>query len=276
MNSQLSLREAYNQKKAEEKQRELHEVRTLVESSVLIVEKLDTATISKIVDAMNGVETALSSVLGKLPSLKTALDKAEQELTVLVSGGSWYELNPGNNPKKTGKMLAKAMSFYQNLTSFLRQDLPVLLKSRIVADARATPDQPVGPKVVPAFIQALKINWGNRQGGFFKKLFAGSDVPYLDNNAFAQELSNLSFKELEELTKVTQVPGVLTQDQVNQVAAHLTSPGNPPQTPPVGPGTSSNDAGKKAAIAKALEPYMGSKVPPELLGAIIKATSGVK
>jgi hypothetical protein len=233
MNSQLSLREAYIQRKTKEQERNLHEVKTLVESSALIVEKLDTATISRIVDSMNGVEEALSSVIGKLPSLKAGLDKAEDELVGLVSGKA------GNNPKKTGKMLVKALSFYQNLTAFLRQDLPVLLKSRILAPAKATPDQPVGPRIAPAFLQALKINWGNRQGGFFKKLFAGSDIPYIDNNSLAQELSNLSFKELEALTKVGQTPGVLTQAQVNQVAAQVVnppstpsspSPGNPPQT----------------------------------------------
>lgn len=248
MNSQLSLREAYNQRKAEEQERNLHEVKALVESSVLIVEKLDTATISRIVDSMNGVEEALSSVIGKLPSLKAGLDKAEDELVGLVSGKA------GNNPKKTGKMLVKALSFYQNLTAFLRQDLPVLLKSRILAPAKATPDQPVGPRIAPAFLQALKINWGNRQGGFFKKLFAGSDVPYIDNNSLAQELSNLSFKELEALTKVGQTPGVLTQAQVNQVAAQvvnpssstppsLPSPGNPPQPPPAPSGAASGAKG---------------------------------
>ena len=242
MNSQLSLREAYNQRKAEEQERNLHEVKTLVESSVLIVEKLDTATISRIVDSMNGVEEALSSVIGKLPSLKAGLDKAEDELVGLVSGKA------GNNPKKTGKMLVKALSFYQNLTAFLRQDLPVLLKSRILAPAKATPDQPVGPRIAPAFLQALKINWGNRQGGFFKKLFAGSDIPYIDNNSLAQELSNLSFKELEALTKVGQTPGVLTQAQVNQVAAQVvnpspSSPGNPPQPIPAPAGAVSGAKG---------------------------------
>lgn len=256
MNSQLSLREAYNQRKAEEQERNLHEVKALLESQILIVEKLDTATISRIVDSMNGVEEALSSVIGKLPSLKAGLDKAEDELVALISGKA------GNNPKKTGKMLVKALSFYQNLTAFLRQDLPVLLKSRVLAPAKAAPDQPVGPKIAPAFLQALKINWGNRSGGFFKKLFAGSDVPYIDNNSLAQELSNLSFGELEALTKVGQTPGVMTQGQINQAAASVVNPpagptgtppppstGNPPQPPPASPpGASPGAGGVKSGV----------------------------
>lgn len=223
--SNLSLREAYTQRKTSEQERSVHEAQELLESQFLIVEKLDTATISRIVDSMNGVEEALGSVLGKLPTLKAGLDKAENELVSLVSG------NAGNNPKKTGKMLVKALSFYQNLSSFLRQDLPVLLRSRILNDAKANPDQPVGPRIAPAFLQALKINWGNRTGGFFKKLLAGSDVPYIDNNGLAAELSNLSFNELQGLTKVGQTPVVMTQSQIGQVAAQVASPspGNPPQ-----------------------------------------------
>jgi hypothetical protein len=266
MNSELGLREAYNKRKQDQRERDLHEAKALIESSVLIVEKLDTATISRIVDSMNGVEEALSSVIEKLPSLKAGLDKAESELMGLVSGRA------GNNPDKTGKMLVKALSFYQNLTGFLRQDLPVLLKSRILSSARSTPDQPVGSKVVPAFVQALKVSWGNRQGGFLKKLFAGSDVPYINNNSLAQDLSNLSFNELQSLTKVAQTPGVMTQSQVNQVAGQLASPA----TAPAASSPADTDSGKKTAIAKVLEPYMGSKVPPELVGAIIKATEEVK
>lgn len=224
MNSaNLSLREAYSQRKLLEQERNLHEVTELLESQVLIVEKLDTATISRIVDSMNGVEEALSSVIGKLPSLKAGLDKAEDELVTLVSGKA------GNDPKKTGKMLVKALSFYQNLSGFLRQDLPVLMKSRILGPAKAAPDQPVGPKIAPAFLQALKINWGSRSGGFFKKLFAGSDVPYIDNSSFSQELSNLSYNELTGLTKVGQTPAVMTQGQLSQVAAQVVGqPGTSP------------------------------------------------
>jgi hypothetical protein len=258
----LSLREAYNQRKTEAQEQSFHEAKELLESQILIAEKLDTATISRIVDSMNSVEEALSSVIGKLPSLKAGLDKAEDELVTLVSGKA------GNNPKKTGKMLVKALSFYQNLSSFLRQDLPVLLKSRIVASAKANPDQPVGPRIAPAFLQALKINWGNRTGGFFKKLLAGSDVPYINNNSFAQELSNLSFNELLELTKVGQTPAVATQAQINQVASQMAQ--QPVSSPAASTGTP-DTTNAKANIAKALEPYMGKNIPDEVLAAVQKA-----
>jgi hypothetical protein len=259
MISNHTLREAYEARKTSEQEQDLHEVRELLEGHVLIVEKLDTSTISRIVDAMNGVEESISFVIDKLPSLKQGLDKAEAELVALASGRG------GNNPSKTGKMLTKAMSFYQNLSSFLRHDLSVILKSRILASARANPDQPIGPKATPVFLQALKLNWDNRSGGFFKKLFAGSDIPYVDNNSLSQELSNLTYNELQNLTKVGQTPPVVTQAQMDQAVAQVGAPvASSSQTNP-------DSSGTKAGIAKALEPYMGSNIPDEVLTAVIKA-----
>jgi len=262
MTNNLSLREAYNIRKTSELENGLHEVKELLEEHVLIVEKLDTSTISRIVDAMNSVEEALQAVLDKLPSLKQGLDKAEEELMSLVSGKA------GNNPAKTGKMLVKAMSFYRNLSSFLQQDLPVILKSRILANARSTPDQPIGPKASPVFLQALKINWANREGGFFKKLFAGSDIPYVNNESFANELANLTFNELATLAKVKQTPPVVTQAQVDQAAAQVAAQSQ--QT--AAPAQPSSDP--KAAIAKALAPHMGDRIPNELIDSILKAVKG--
>jgi hypothetical protein len=218
MTDHLSLKEAYNIRKELEAAKAFQETVEFLENHYLIAEKLDTATISRIVDSMNGVEQALSSVLDKLPSLKTGLDAAEAELTNLVSGKS------GNDPKKTGAMLGKAMAFYQHLSSFLKQDLPVLLKSRIMAQARTNPDQPVGSKIAPAFQQALEVE---KTGGFLKRLFGSTNIPYINNGSFAKELTTLSFKELESLTKVGQTPAVMPQAQINQLAAQVVGQPSP-------------------------------------------------
>lgn len=261
MISNLTLREAYKARKMSEQEQDLHELRELLEEHVLIVEKLDTSTISRIVDAMNSVEEAIGSVIDKLPSLKQGLDKAEAELVALTSGSA------GNNPAKTGKMLVKAMSFYQNLSSFLKHDLAVILKSRILANAKASPDQPIGTKATPVFLQALKLNWKDRSGGFLKKLFAGSDIPYIDNNSFSQELSNLTYNELLNLTRVGQTPPVVTQAQMDQAVAQVANPAAS-QMP-----TAPSPSGNKTAIAKALEPYMGKNIPDDVLTAVVKAAS---
>lgn len=210
----LSLREAYNIRKTSEQARALQEAKELLESYYLIAEKLDTSTISRIVDSMNGVEEALGPVLDKLPSLKAGLDAAEQELITLVSGKA------GNNPKKTGKMMGKAMAFYQHLSSFLRHDLPVLLRSRMLAGARTNPDQAVGPKIAPAFLQAMELE---KSGNFLKRLFSSTNIPYVNNAALAQELTSLSYTELLGLTKVGQSPAVMPQAQIDQAAQQAVS-----------------------------------------------------
>jgi hypothetical protein len=219
--TELGLREEYELRKLLEQEQAEKNIKELLEHSVLIVERLDTGTIERIVDAMNGVEDALSFVLPKLPSLKQGLDKAEAELTTLISSGA------GSSSEKMNKMLVKALAFYQNVSSFLKTDLTVLLKSRLVASARKTPEFPVGPKMAPIFLQALKQE---KTGGIFKRLFGTTDIPYIDNNAFANELTSLTIPELEKLSKVGQVPTVISQSQLNNVASQVAAKPEPGHT----------------------------------------------
>lgn len=275
MTELLSLKEAYKLRKETEEAKALQEAKELLESYYLVAEKLDTHTISRIVDSMNGVEEALGPVLDKLPSLKSGLDSAEAELVALISGKA------GNNPKKTSAMMGKAMAFYQHLSSFLRQDLPVLLRSRILAGAKAQPDQPVGAKITPAFKQALDLE---KTGGFIKRLFGTTNIPYVDNGSLAQELSSLSYTELINLTKVGATPAVLPQAQIDQAAQQALGqqPAATPSAPAPGASVASpqphapavDPAKQRAAIAKVLEPYMGKKVPDDLIAAITKAATG--
>jgi hypothetical protein len=251
----------------------LQEAKQLLESYVLIAEKLDISTISRIVDSMNGVEEALGPVLEKLPSLKAGLNSAEAELTALVSGKA------GNNPKKTGAMLGKAMAFYQHLSSFLRQDLPVLLKSRILAPNKATPDQPVGPKVAPAFKQALEME---KTGNFLQKLFASTNIPYVNNENLASELANLTYTELSTLTKVGATPAVMSSAQIDQAAQQMSgatvaapaggAPAATATTPPAGAAPVGNKEKQKKAIAKILAPEMGTNISDDLLTALANVT----
>jgi hypothetical protein len=260
----LTLKEEYAKKKAQEQATAYYEAKQLFESHYLIAEKLDTATISRIVDAMAGVEAALGEFIPPLNGIKAGLDAAEAELTNLVSGKA------GNDPKKTSAMLGKAMGFFQGLSEFLRQDLPVLLKSRMMVNAKNNPDQPVGASMVPAFQQALAIN---KQGGFLKRLFSSSDIPYINNAQVAKELSQLTWKQLEKLTQVGKIDAVKTQAEIDQMAAQVaggapavsggaaTAPAAPAGAPAVSPEL-------QAKVAKALSPWI---TDPEAVTAVLKA-----
>lgn len=264
----LSLKEEYVARQAEKFQ----EAKELLEGQFLVFEKLDTTTISRIVDSMNSVEEALSAFLPKLKSIKGGLDAAEAELNNLVSGKA------GNNPKKTGAMLGKAMAFYQHLSSFLRQDLPVLLRSRMLAPAKTNPEQPVGPKMIPAFEQALAQE---KTGGFLKRLFASSNIPYVDNKQLAQELATLSFSELEQLTKVGKTPAVIPQATLDQVASQVvgvTPPGPPPVpgvaqggAPAPTPGVPEKTGPAGADKRKEVEDYLKSAIGGIMQGSPVSA-----
>jgi hypothetical protein len=273
----LTLKEEYAKKKAQEQAVAYYEAKQLLEAYYLIAEKLDTATISQIVDAMTGVESALGEFIPPLNSIKAGLDAAEAELTNLISGKA------GNDPKKTSAMLGKAMGFFQGLSEFLRQDLPVLLKSRMMSNAKNNPDQPVGANMAPAFQQALAIN---KQGGFLKRLFSSSDIPYINNAQAAQELTQLTWNQLDKLTKVGKIPAVLPQAQIDQMAAQASGEapasgraGTPVSTQGQTQATSGGAAtapggglGQKIhnSLVANLKPYMGDNIPDELLTKLIQ------
>jgi len=273
----LTLKEEYAKKKAQEQAVAYYEAKQLLEAHYLIAEKLDTATISQIVDAMTGVESALGEFIPPLNSIKAGLDAAEAELTNLISGKA------GNDPKKTSAMLGKAMGFFQGLSEFLRQDLPVLLKSRMMSNAKNNPDQPVGANMAPAFQQALAIN---KQGGFLKRLFSSSDIPYINNAQAAQELTQLTWNQLDKLTKVGKIPAVLPQAQIDQMAAQASGEapasgraGTPASTQGQTQAASGGAAtapggglGQKIhnSLVANLKPYMGDNIPDELLTKLIQ------
>lgn len=205
-----SLKEEYALHKAQRALIIYKETKEQLESEVLIVEKLDTATISSIVDAMNEVETALTPFFPKLKSVKAALDAAEAELMGLVSKSMVW-----NRDKKTSAMLGKALALYQGLSQFLANELTVLLKSRIFSKAKESPTAPVGPQMIPMFKRSLKQDVA---AGILNKLFSSTNIPYINNDQLATELSTMTFAELKQLTEIGKMPTVLPQAEIQRIA----------------------------------------------------------
>jgi len=256
----LSLKEEYAIRKAEETAKAFSEAKQLLESYYLIFERLDTATIAQIVDSMAAVEDSLAPFLPKLPSVKSGLDAAEAELTKLISGAA------GGDPRKLSPMLGKALGFYQHLSSFLRQDLPVLLRSRLVAQAKSNPENSVGPKLIPVFKQALAQE---KTGGFLKRLFSSSNIPYINNDSLASELATLTFNELTQLSQVGKTPAVMPQATIDKMAAQAAgepSGGQAPAAPPAAPGKGD----VRSKVQKALAPWITAT---EAIDAVVKAVS---
>lgn len=219
-----TLKEQYALRKKDNEQRKLGDATQLLESHYLILEKLDTASIGRVIDAMNAIEQGLAPFTQQVPAFKQALDAAEADLTKLVSGRA------GNDPKKVNAILGKALGLYQGLSEFFRADLPQLLKLPMFKAVQTGSGNEMKPlSAVPginanalqgAFVQALAIR---QEGGFLKKLAAmagiGTNMPYMDNKALAQQMMSLSYENLQKLSGLSKMPALADQSSVQQAAA---------------------------------------------------------
>lgn len=258
----MTLREEYLKKKQKQALgEEKEQLAEILENYLLIAEKLDTQTIKRIVDAMNAVEDKLKPF--GIRSLQAGLDAAEAELSSLIS------TKAGADPKKTGAMLGKALSFYRGISEFLQDDLPVLLNSRAFAQAKTKPDEPVGVSVVPMFTQALAVQ---KSGSFLKQLFSSSNIPYVDNKALAQELATLSYKKLVELSNVGKTPMVISQQSVDQVAQAATQQQQTPTqgTPAPAAGTGEQPAQPASDADQKLQASRGTIARTEKVRAAVE------
>ena len=291
--TKLLLREEYELRKEMAKRSAYADAVELLESRFIVLEKIDTATISKIVDAMSDAEDAVEPYLDKLPALRVGLDEAKQELTDLVTGKGWFGKRNATNVKKTSGMLIKAMAFYQNLSYFFSKDLPVLLK--FTKKAKAEPDEPVGIELVPMFQQALEVDKKRIDLPLVRYIHRHGDIPYINNGEFAHQLSMLSYNELLDLSRrIIHVPQVATRGTIDQLATqatggqHQSSAGDSVypaslrgnadryQSPPdKGQPINYNQRASKvkAAVASALEQYVGDS--PDITNKVTKAVLDV-
>jgi len=276
-----SLKEQYALRKKNNEQRKLSDATQLLESHYLILEKLDTASIEKITNAMAAIETALNPHLAKLPSLKQALDFAEKDLNNLVNGRA------GNDPKKINALLGKALGLYKGLSEFFATDLPRLLKLPLFKPAQdpTMKGQPVsaavgagGTQLAGIFQKALAVT---STGGWLSKLFASGNLPYVDNAKLAQELTQLSYAELTDLTKLAAMPAFADQASVDKAAASVVgapAPGTAPAGGQPGAAGGATAGGQAAPVAGGAHPNapemrkaLAAFVAPDKLDAALAA-----
>lgn len=265
--TELTLKEQYTLRKKEHEQKKLIEAVDLLEAHVLILEKLDTASIERVIDAMNAIEQGLAPFTAQVPAFKQALDAAEADLTNLVSGRA------GQDPKKVNAILGKALSLYQGLAEFFRQDLPVLMKSKLFNAAKVATQTSKPMSAVPgmnvaalekAFENALAIR---QTGGLLKRLFTGltggNNLPYVNNKTLAQQLMSLSFENLTKLSGLASMPALADQASVQQAAQAAVGPAA--SVPPPAPAAAGGAKAAAAAAPAAAAPAAGGRpaTPPD-------------
>lgn len=159
----------------------------------IILEAIDANNINLLADQIEKLSGVINSSMSSFASLKTALNQAENEANQAVT-----------NPKKSGDIIAKIISFYSKIWNFISNDLKAL--SRLPAmrdffDPTKTQDDnsilssnPKAEEIKQQIVAALK----NDNSPWFKKALATltkntnfvSDIPYLNTEQFIQEFMN--------------------------------------------------------------------------------------
>jgi hypothetical protein len=184
----------------------------LAENVILITERIDTKTVSRLVTSIQKFEDTFGQFRDRLPSIGSMLDSAENALSLVVTGKL--------NDKKTANLLLQFSYLYSTMSEFFSRDLPVLLMTKMFAVAKQNPDTTMntlrvlstgGPVhnvnlIHDAFVTALTPSKDERR--LLKKLYRSTPLPEFDIERIASELTRLSFADLEELTKVGRIPMV--------------------------------------------------------------------
>jgi len=216
----LSLRKEYKEKK-EQNTKAIDEAATqwLLQNVILITERIDTKTVSRLVNSIQKFEDTFGQFRDRLPAIGSMLDSAENALSMVVTGKL--------NDKKTQNLLLQFSYLYSTMSDFFSRDLPVLLTTKMFAVAKENPDTTMntlrvmstgkGPVhnlrlIHDTFVHALTPTKDERR--LLKKIYRSTPLPELDIERIAAELTRLSYMDLEELTKVGRIPLVAVPQEI--------------------------------------------------------------
>lgn len=156
----------------------------------IILEAVDAKNINLLADQIEKLSGVINSSMPSFVSLKTALNQAENEVNQAAT-----------NPKKSGKTLAKIVSFYSKIWNFVSNDLKALSRlpalrdffdpSKTQDDNAVLASNPKAAEIKQQITAALKSD----NSPWFKKALAMltkntnfvSDIPYLNMEQFIQE-----------------------------------------------------------------------------------------
>lgn len=212
-----SLRQEYNRSKSQ-KEKIVSEAALawLSANVVLINEKIDRTTVSRLIDSIQKFEDTFGKFADRLPAVGQYLSAAETGLQQVITGKA--------NDRKASAMLKKLTILYFTFSDFFTRDLPVLLRTKLFDAAKEQPDVRLDmirnrngtvhePHVIrDALANALKPTKEEKK--LLSKIYRSSLLPKLNALEIASQLMTLTYSELEELTKVGKVPLVATPEEM--------------------------------------------------------------
>lgn len=213
----FSLRQEYKRKQTiQEKVVTEAALAWLSKNVVIINEKIDRTTVSRLIDSIQKFEDTFGNFTDRLPIISRYISSAEEGLQQVITGKA--------NDKKASAMLKKLTILYFTFSDFFTRDLPILLRAKIFEAPKANPDMRLDmirnrgevayePYMVrDALANALKPTREEKK--LLSKIYRSSLLPKLNSEEIANQLMTLTYNELEELTKVGKVPMVATQEEM--------------------------------------------------------------
>jgi hypothetical protein len=205
----MKLREEFNkQKKREDEMASEAAVAWLDKNVVIINEEMNRKTVKRLISQITKFDKVFGPYKNKIPALASTIGMAEDGLEKVITGRA--------NDKKASDMLAQLSFLYSTFSKFFKEDLPVVLSSHLFLAPKENPEvrlDVLQPKtgtrydatsVRDAIKHALVPSKDNQK--MLNKVYKKKNIPLIDANAIASQMLQLSYNELEELGKVSEVP----------------------------------------------------------------------
>ena len=204
-----TLRQELEIKKQQDEQKINEAAEKWVGNNIVVIhEKIDRRIIKSLTDKIVKFDQLFADYKNQLPSIAAQIEAVEEELQRVVTGRV--------NDKKAANLLKQLGYLYNSFSSFFTADLPVILMTPMMRAAKNQPEVKINVLDAPghkayiirdAFKNAMLPS--KEEASLLKKIYRGSQ-PLINATAVANEMLNLSFNELEQLTNIGKVPMIDT------------------------------------------------------------------
>lgn len=209
----MSLRQEYVKNKISLHEARKEEVKDwLNENVVFINERMDRARVKRLINLMLKFDQKFGPFKDKIPGITSIVADAENALQMALSGRL--------SNAKIGDIFQRLSIIYSILSDFFANDLKVLLQTPAFKVPRTKPevrldsitDSGYSPKHITDTL-VLTLSPSEEEMVFLNKLYKGITLPQLDRHSIANQMLGLSYKDLEGLCGMEQVPMAVVPDE---------------------------------------------------------------
>ncbi len=209
----MSLRQEYNRSKIILQEVKKAEVKDwLNENVVFITERIDRVKIKRLINLMLKFDQKFGPFKDKIPGISSIVGDAENALQMALSGRL--------TDSKISEIFQRLSIIYALLSDFFANDLKLLLQTPAFKVPRSKPeirldsitDTGYSPKHITDTI-VLTLTPSEEELAFLNKLYKGVTLPQLDRHNIANQMLGLSYKDLEGLCGIEQVPMAVVPDE---------------------------------------------------------------